>query len=59
MFRVWVIFTGRNSGALGVVYKIRDVVEVEEVEMNAIREKLYKKYEHVGQIYILQSERIS
>jgi len=41
-------FTGREKNAIGIFYKITDIVEADDQEQ--ARLKLYDKYEHIHQL---------
>ena len=39
-------FTGRKNGSIGVVYRIREIIEAKSLEEAKI--KLYDHYEHIS-----------
>lgn len=48
-----VTFTGRKKNAIGIFYKISDIVEAPKNSTDEqIRLKLYDKYEHISNLKI-------
>ena len=49
-----VSFKGRKVGAIGIFYRIREVLEMpKDSTQDQIRLKLYDKYEHISEFKIL------
>jgi len=54
--RIFVAFTGREVGAIGVVSMQTESVDVPaESKIEVVEQKLYEKFEHITELVVLHS----